>query len=109
MSTRHITLAANQVTTVTSDKDCNAVGVFHTGNTNNDVWMTLNGQDPTPNGDDTYVVPAGSRREINRYALAGTSTGASINAARKFRGGGGGPAEVRLMSAGAVAVEVEFV
>lgn len=88
-TTRHVTLTANQVTTVTVPKDYDTVAVFHRGNVAEDLWATVNDVDPVAEGNDNYCIPSGARRTILRHAQVGDS-------------------DVRLRSAGAVKVEVEF-
>jgi|tagenome__1003787_1003787.scaffolds.fasta_scaffold20928844_2 hypothetical protein len=88
MSTRHLTLAANAPTTVVFGGTYSSVAVFNTGNVAADVWVsTKAGVNPVAAADGTYRVPAGSRRVIEGKSTIG---------------------EVRLLSTGAVTVEVEY-
>jgi hypothetical protein len=69
--------------------DYDYVAVFHRGNVANDVFVTVNDVDPVADADDVYCVPSGARRPLPRPAQTGG-------------------ADVRLLSDGAVKVEVEF-
>lgn len=54
---KHVTLTAATVATVTLDADFNNVEVVNVDGTAA-VYFTLDGDDPTVAGDDTYVLPA---------------------------------------------------
>jgi hypothetical protein len=86
---RTVTLAPDTVHIETVPDDYDTVAVFHRNNTTEDVFVTVNDVDPVADDDDVYCVPAGSRRPIPRPSQTGAS-------------------DVRLLSDGAVKVEIEF-
>jgi hypothetical protein len=87
---RHITLTANQVATVSVEGDYDYVAVLHRGNVETDLWVASPGTgDPVADGDDCYLVLAGTQRVIPRPGVVGASS-------------------VRLLCTQAAKVEVEF-
>lgn len=89
MPVRTVTLTPDTPTPVSVDEDYDFAAVFHTGNTTEAVYATVNDVDPVADADNVYMIPAGARRTIARPGQTG-------------------PADVRLLSTGAVKVEVEF-
>lgn len=89
MPVRHVTLTPGQASTVTVSGDYENVAVLHRNNLFDDVWATVNDTDPVADANDSYVIPAGMRR---KFAPPGQT----------------GDARIRLRSAGAVKLEVEF-
>jgi len=98
---KHVTLTANAVTTVdfTAEHRLGAtVRVTHKGNVTNDVFFRGDGIDPTVNGDNCQVVlgsaaPAWETVSLGRAHDANTGTP--------------GLATLKLISDGAVRVQVE--
>lgn len=88
MPVRHVTLRPDTVATVTVDGDYDTVAVLPYAGTDA-VWVNVADTDPTVGGDDCYYVPQGARRAISRPGQTGAS-------------------DARLISAGAVTVEVEY-
>lgn len=63
MATRkHGTLTATVVATVSIGAAPDSISVINRGTV--DIFATVNGTDPTVNGDDTFAVPAGGYRSI---------------------------------------------
>lgn len=89
MPVRTVTLTANTPTQITASAEYDYVAVFHTGNTSEVVHVTVNDVDPVADADDVYRIPSGVRRRIPFTSQTGNS-------------------RVRLLSTGAVRVEVEF-
>jgi len=55
--TRHGTLTANVVTTIAVTGSFNAGIAVSARDDGPEVWFTLDGSDPVPEGDDTYHLP----------------------------------------------------
>ena len=74
MAVRHSTInhAGQTPTSVTLSADVSQVAVLNRHATAN-VWVRVDGTDPEVDGDDTYVVPPGSRR-----VLEVTTAGATV-------------------------------
>lgn len=87
MAVRTQTLTPGNVTRLTAPGQTSHVGVFNIAGPA-DVYATINGVDPVANADDVYVIPSGTRRELHYQS-------------RNDR-------DVRLLSTGAVKVEVEW-
>jgi hypothetical protein len=88
--TRQVTLAANTVTTTNFTGRVREVGILHTGNVPEPVYVRVDGTAPTVAGDGSFVVLAGQQRFIPReyFQVA--------------------PTVVKIISAGAAKLEVEF-
>lgn len=97
MAVRTLTLTPAAVSTVTVTTASESVAVYNTGNVSNNVTVTTNGVDPVADADDNYTVPAGARRELQLGPTYDADTGAATRTP-----------SVKLLSAGAVKVEVEF-
>lgn len=60
---KHATTVANAVSTVNYAFDTGQVAVYNFDGTEN-LFVRVDGTDPTIEGDDSYAVPVGSRRVI---------------------------------------------
>lgn len=83
--TKHGTLVANAVTTVTFTADFGKVEVLNRGSA--DLWFRIDGTDPVIGEDDVEICPAGQWAIVDRSDLNGAT-------------------EVRLISAAAVPYSV---
>ena len=86
----HLTLVANTVTTVVFDVDLEVVEVISRDGSA-DVWYTLDGSTPAPEGTRTYILPAGAMGSDERHPYTS------------------GPTTVKFLSSGTPRVSVQTV
>lgn len=88
MTARTYTLTPDVAGTFSVPGEWNHVAVFHKGDVAEPAYATLKGADPVAGEDDVLEVPSGTRRELHWRNTTGN--------------------EVRIISAGAATIEVEW-
>lgn len=88
MSVRTTTLDPDAVSVLSVPGEWNHAGIYHTGDVDEPVYATLKATDPVAGEDDVLMIPKGGYRQLHWNKVTGKN--------------------VRLTSAGAATVEVEW-